>query len=256
METRTVATRDAVHSTRGASSFCVGAIHAAHVFTVCYCANSAYIGCFHCLLLFSFVHAFIACCGDFLHAFRMACCYRVASASPVGDVEPAITAVSVHFKVSVPKGTWKKLLRSRRSAFAASTAAVAGAPEGLMLPCEALDPTTVWDVSAEVETFIKRVLSAYRHRWVHEGLRDLLETAPLPPPPIFTKCLGVVQGKGPLKVEFLDRKGETRLIPADLGTPVLPYSTTLGAVLLARALGMLDDSDLTDFSVLVGYCCS
>ncbi|CDJ60515.1 hypothetical protein, conserved [Eimeria maxima] len=175
----------------------------------------------------------------------------VASASPVGDVEPAITAVSVHFKVSVPKGTWKKLLRSRRSAFAASTAAVAGAPEGLMLPCEALDPTTVWDVSAEVETFIKRVLSAYRHRWVHEGLRDLLETAPLPPPPIFTKCLGVVQGKGPLKVEFLDRKGETRLIPADLGTPVLPYSTTLGAVLLARALGMLDDSDLTDFSVLV-----
>ena len=179
-----------------------------------------------------------------------------------------ITGVSVQFTVSVGKRIWAKLLRSRSSssssaaaaapAAAAPAAAAAGA-EDMQLPCEALNPLSIWEVAEKIEVLVKRILTAYRHRWMQEELADLLHAPLLPPPPIFIKCLGVERSKesaSSIEVKFAERPDNIILQPEDLGTPILPYATPLGAVLLSRVLGMVDDADLMDFAVLVcTFCC-
>ena len=160
----------------------------------------------------------------------------IARAGPADGARNFITGVSLSFNVEVPQRDYKKLIKSRE-----------GAKEAGELPCEALDSKTIWQVAEKVDHLTRKIWAAHRHRWVHTGLHELLQAAKLPPPPVFLHCGGVVMGNGDLTLRRIPRE----LKPAALGKPIIPYTTALGAMVTARALGMVDNRDLSDFAVLV-----
>ncbi|KAL8274148.1 hypothetical protein Esti_001990 [Eimeria stiedai] len=116
-----------------------------------------------------------------------------------------------------------------------------GAPKHIQLPGEALPFK------------IPLIWAAHKHRWLNKDLNDILQGKKLPPPPIFVNCQGVIRGNNKsLELKHLPRDKRTPLKANEIGKPIIPYSTTLGAMVTARAFGMIDNNDLKDFVTMVG----
>lgn len=144
------------------------------------------------------------------------------------------------FKVVVPKKQFEKL------------ATLSGSKEKKEIPCSSLDLKTAWSVGMKVNNMIRTVLAVHRHRWLQVGLNEILQAQKLPPPPVFVNCVGVIAGNNhKVKIEPILRESDALLDPNALGKPVIPYRTALGAMVSARALGLIDNQDLSEFATMV-----
>ncbi|XP_026192120.1 uncharacterized protein LOC34619555 [Cyclospora cayetanensis] len=167
----------------------------------------------------------------------------IANSSPAGNPQPFIVGVSLVFKVALPENLFNRidqedLLWDKQNGY----------------PCDAMDTDTVWTVGELVDKLIRRIWASYRHTWMHTHLSELLGDSPLPPPPVFVRCLGVIEDNmsASVHLQHMHRSPATVLKPNDLGTPIIPFTTPLGAMVTARVLGMLDNHDLSELANLVG----
>lgn len=172
------------------------------------------------------------------------------------------TGVQLSFKIKVPRQAFHAMAK-RRPSGEEKDVLLADKDTGL-LPCDALDKKILWDASEELTQHVKSILASHSHRWIHDGMREAFNALKLPLPIIFLKCTGVEEGIGrrpeiltvpPTAAGVLDKgdKNGKMLIldAASLGTPIVPYNTSIGAAIGSRILGLLDDDDLNDFVSMV-----
>ncbi|KAL8439621.1 hypothetical protein Efla_004529 [Eimeria flavescens] len=189
---------------------------------------------------------------SFLFSVCCCCLLRLADAEPTEGKAGFITGVSLSFRVRLPEQQFRKLLRSSSASFSSSSPLLPDSNDSPQLSCEQLDEKTAWVVGGEVDVLLRRIWAFYRARWLHSGLHEVIQAKRLPPPPVFIDCRGVIPGNDhAVELQHIRRDPNTPLNPEDLGKPIIPYSTPLGAMLSARALGLVDNQDLIDFANLV-----